>query len=138
VSHHNEADLASPCCWVAEVIGGAFPETAGVTLSALAAIQEQETFTARQVAYLMNVMYLVGAQARTAGDRAELTASQGAHFVPAATRAARIAARLKRMAEQHEIEVLRRTGSPPAEPWPGGTSEQAAARYMWGNQVSAR
>lgn len=113
------------------MIRAAYPQTAGVTLAAIEALGDRETLTMPQVAYLMSVMFDLGAQARTAGDRAEVRASCAANFSPRATRDERIRMRVAAMGEQHEIAWLRRTGEPAPEPWAGGTTEQAEQRYMW-------
>lgn len=120
--------------WLEHLIRTAWPETAGVTLAALDALGEQDVFTGRQLAYVAKLMMMVGAQARTDGDRAEVLASCEARFEPRATREARIALRLSAVAEQHEIAWLRRTGEPAPEPWPGGTPDEALARYGWGDR----
>lgn len=130
MSHHNGQAHQRGCCWVADLIERAWPETAGVTLAALEALSTQESFTPAQMAYVSKLMLMVGAQARTAGDRAELEASAAARFEPAPTREARIALRVAAMTEQHEIAWLRRYDRPP-DVWPGGTADQAEDQLMW-------
>jgi hypothetical protein len=123
---------SSSAVWLDEMLRAAYPQSSGVTLAAVEALTGQESFTARQTAYLMSVMYDVGAQARTAGDRAEVEASRAANFDPVPTREARIALRSAAMADQAEIAWLRRTGEERTD-WPGGTAEQAQAAYLWGD-----
>lgn len=117
--------------WLDGMLRAAYPETAGITLAAIEAMAGQETFSRAQVAYLAAVCMDVGAQVRSAADRAELDASREASFAPRPTREARIALRTAAMAEQHEIAWLRRTGAPPPEVWPGGSGEDAERRYGW-------
>lgn len=131
MSHHSEPTGSSAAArWVDDLIREAYPETAGVTLAAVEALAGQETFSRAQVAYLAAVFMGVGAQVRSAADRAELTASRAAGFDPAPTREVRIALRSATMLEQAEIAWLRRTGEPRTE-WAGGTAEEAAARFGW-------
>lgn len=131
MSHHSEPTESSAAArWVDDLIREVYPETAGVTLAAIEALAGQETFSRAQVAYLAAVFMDIGAQVRSAADRAELTASRAAGFEPAATREARIALRSATMLEQAEIAWLRRTGEPRTE-WGGGTAEEAAARFGW-------
>lgn len=128
---HSTGAQTSACCWLAGLLERAYPQTAGVTLAAIDAIRSQDMFTAEQLAYVAQLMFNAGAHARTEADRAEIAASCAAHFEPQPTRAERVALRVKAMGEQHEIARLRRTGSPPPEPWTGGTAEDAAAHYGW-------
>jgi hypothetical protein len=120
----------SAATWLDAMLRAAYPETAGITLAAIEALVTQDTFTGKQTAYLMSVMFHLGAHARGAADAAELTAARDAHFLPRPTREARIALRTQAMAEQHEIAWLRRTGEQPPV-WAGGTAEQAAERFGW-------
>jgi hypothetical protein len=128
----GSTDVSAAARWVDDLLRAAYPQSAGVTLAALEALAGRETFTAAQVAYLAAVFMDLGAQARTAGDRAELAASRATNFVPQATREARVRLRSALMLEQAEIAWLRRTGKPRTE-WPGGTAAEAQAVYMWGD-----
>lgn len=130
-NHSGSADAGPTTTgWMETLIRSAWPESAGVTLAAVEALGTHETFSRAQVAYLINLAFRLGAHARAAGDAAELEASRSANFEPQPTREARIAARLARAAEQHEIEWLRRTGRPP-QTWTGGTAQEAMDRYLW-------
>lgn len=132
MSDHTGPQDASPAGrWVDDMLRAAYPASSGVTMAAVEALAGLESFGPAQVAYLMSVMYDVGAQVRQAAERAELEASRAARFEPRPAREARIALRMAQMAEQHEIAWLRRTGSPPPPQWPGGTPDEAAARYLW-------
>lgn len=130
MSHDTGRPPSSAAVWVDSMIRAAYPETAGITLAALEVLAGQETFTAAQAAYLMSVMFDIGAQARTAGDRAEVRASCASNFAPRPTRDERISLRVRAMEEQHEIAWLRRYDRAPEE-WTGGTAEQAQERFMW-------
>jgi phage tail protein X len=136
VSHSTEqVSLPSAAAvWVDAMLRSAYPRTTGITRAALEALAGQETFTAEQTAYLMAVMYEVGAHVRTAADAAEVEASRAANFEPAPTRSARIALRSAAMKEQAEIAWLRRTGSERPPDWPGGTAADAEAAYLWDDE----
>ena len=126
----ERTDVSAAARWVDDLLRMAYPQSAGVTQNMIEAMREQETFTATQVAYLAAVFMDLGAQVRSAADRAELEASRAANFVPVPTRQARIALRATAMAEQAEIVWLRRTGEERTD-WPGGDAAAALERFGW-------
>lgn len=129
----NDTERPTPLAgavWVDELLRSAYPESAGVTLNMIEALRTQESFTGEQMAYMLAVGMDLGAQVRSAADRAELEASRAANFVPEPTREARIALRSAAMAEQAEITWLRRTGEERTD-WPGGSGESALSRFGW-------
>lgn len=127
---HSTDNHTAPCCWLVQVLERAYPQSAGVTMAALESLSSSDTFTGAQLAYVAQLMFNAGAQARTDGDRAEIAAACAANFEPQPTREARIAMRVAAMGEQHEIAWLRRYGRAP-ELWPGGTEAEALEHYGW-------
>lgn len=131
MSNDTERPPASQAgVWVDELLRSAYPESAGVTINMIEAMAGQDSFSRSQVAYLAAVFMDLGAQVRSAADRAELEASRAANFVPVPTREARIALRTAAMAEQAEITWLRRTGEERTD-WPGGDKQSALSRFGW-------
>lgn len=92
-----------------DVLRAAWPQSAGVTLGAVAALLDggRDGFTQAQVAYLMSVAYASGAAVRTAGDVAEMRRAWEIAG-PSPTREARVAARIAEMERADELLRLRR------------------------------
>jgi hypothetical protein len=86
--------------------------TAGVTLKAVEALRDPNVqhFTREQVAYLMHLAFLSGAEHRRAFDLAELIATWDANTNPRQTREQRIAFEMQRYADQAEMRRLRTSG----------------------------
>jgi len=115
--------------------------TAGVTLKAVQALQDPDVqhFTREQVAYLIHLAFLSGAEHRRAHDLAELLASWDINTPPRRTRQDRIAWEMRQYIEQAEMRQardefgrdprLRPVADPdwPAVATPGGTKAQVAA-----------
>ncbi len=130
----------APCCWVADTLNRAYPESAGVTLGAIEALSSEQSFSRAQLAYVADLMFRLGAAARQEADAAELkawreTRATGGRYVIVRPRTqayldARRAARLAVPDRQNEYFWLRTRGSMP-EPWAGGDAEAAMDRYMW-------
>lgn len=90
-------------------VGNQSRVTAGVTLKAAEALTDpnRQYFTREQVAYLIHLAFLSGAEHRRAFDTAELIATWDADTTPQQTQEARIAWELGQYAERMELRRLR-------------------------------
>lgn len=133
VAHDDSARCSGLCALLRE----AYPETAGVTLGAVAAMAGQETFSRAQVAYLVSIAYAtgerLGAGMRDRADVAEMRAVAAEHYEPRATREIRVARRVAEMDRAQEMAALRR-GNTVVDDHPGG----AAADWDGAPEVAAR
>lgn len=93
--------------------------TAGVTLKAVDALRDPNVqhFTRDQVAYLMHLAFLSGAEHRRAHDTAEMIASWDVAATVQETRAQRIAWELELAERRTQIRREHETEHPPA--WVG-------------------
>jgi hypothetical protein len=117
-------------------VGDANRPTAGVTLKAVDALRDQDVqhFTREQVAYLMHLAFLSGAEHRRAFDLAELIATWDANSTPQQTREQRIAYEMQRYAEQAELRQVREADRRPA---PRDQPMRPTGVDEWGNIVPA-
>lgn len=89
--------------------------TPGRTVSAVNALNRAQTFTRGQVAYLMQLAYLSGADAHTRADIAEMLALADEHPDPRTIREGRVAARRDAMTA---AATRTHQDRPPSRFWP--------------------
>jgi hypothetical protein len=97
---------------------------AGVTLKAVEAAGGQQTFDRAQVAYLIHLAFLSGAEHRRLFDAADLAATWEDNTAPRVTHEMRVAAEMRLYAERDELRKLREAGRRPVRMRPG-------QRYGW-------
>ena len=97
--------------------------TAGVTLKAVDALNDPNVqhFTRAQVAYLIHLAFLTGAEHRRTHDRAEMLASWDIATSIEGTRAQRIAWELEMAERRAEIRRAHEAERPP--PWVGALAD---------------
>jgi hypothetical protein len=115
-------------------VGDPTRPTAGVTLKAVDALRDPNVqhFTREQVAYLMHLAFLSGAEHRRAFDLAELIATWDTSTTPRQTREQRIAWEMQRYAEQAELRRLRESER---RPRPSTRAVQPTGLDEFGNVV---